>query len=75
LSYSHNNGRPIIEPPTYSILAVISRFEILNRIFRFTGVYNIGSMCPGVTDVTTTFKKKERKEERVLEETDDLQDS
>jgi len=32
-------------------------------------VYNVGSRCPGVTDVTTAFKKKER----VLEETDDLQ--
>jgi len=57
-SYNHNNGRPIIVPPTYSILAVISRFEIFNRIFRFTVVYNVGSMCPAVTDVTTTVKRK-----------------
>jgi hypothetical protein len=29
----------------------------------------MGNMCPGVTDLTTMFKKKER----VLEETDDLE--
>lgn len=58
----------VIEPPTYSVLIVISRFETLKRIFRFTGIYNVGSMFPRGTDLTTVFKKKER----VLEETDDL---
>lgn len=58
----------VIEPPTYSVLIVISRFETVKRIFRFTGIYNVGSMFPRGTDLTTVFKKKER----VLEETDDL---
>jgi hypothetical protein len=50
-----------IEPPTYSVLIVISRFENLNRVYRFTRVYNIGSICPGVANLNTMFKEEERK--------------